>query len=80
MMELLSDHITHDWQGISEMQFTHAAAAVSSAFGDPNLIAYGRLEPVVRHERRSADGQALGGFQWRELRCQRRRAARQRRG
>ncbi|EXU67232.1 hypothetical protein Z951_15210 [Streptomyces sp. PRh5] len=38
----------HDRQGTSEMQSSHAAAAVSSAFGDPNLIAYGELEPVVR--------------------------------
>ncbi|MFE3139748.1 IS1380 family transposase [Streptomyces scopuliridis] len=30
------------------MQSSHAAAAVSSAFDDPNLIAYGGLEPVVR--------------------------------
>ncbi|MGO4421976.1 hypothetical protein AB4Z54_25550 [Streptomyces sp. MCAF7] len=30
------------------MQFSYAAAAVSSAFDDPNLIAYGGLEPVVR--------------------------------
>jgi len=33
-------------QGTSEMQSSHAAAAVSSAFDDPNLIAYGGLEPV----------------------------------
>ena len=30
------------------MQSSPAAAAVSSAFDDPNLIAYGGLEPVVR--------------------------------
>ncbi|MFD3377870.1 MULTISPECIES: hypothetical protein [unclassified Streptomyces] len=30
------------------MQSSRAAAAVSSAFDDPNLIAYGGLEPVVR--------------------------------
>lgn len=30
------------------MQSSHAAAAVSSAFHDPNLIAYGGLKPVVR--------------------------------
>ncbi|SOE19467.1 IS1380 family transposase [Streptomyces sp. OK228] len=30
------------------MQSSHAAAAVSSAFDDPNLIAYGGLEPVMR--------------------------------
>nr|QIY68795.1 hypothetical protein HEP84_05720 [Streptomyces sp. RLB1-33] len=30
------------------MQSSHAAAAVSSAFDDPNLIAYGGLESVVR--------------------------------
>ncbi|MFE9927124.1 hypothetical protein ACFYQA_38095 [Streptomyces sp. NPDC005774] len=30
------------------MQSSHAAAAVSSAFDDPNLIAYGGLGPVVR--------------------------------
>jgi hypothetical protein len=30
------------------MQSSHAAAAVSSTFDDPNLIAYGGLEPVVR--------------------------------
>ncbi|WP_060954454.1 IS1380 family transposase [Streptomyces hygroscopicus] len=30
------------------MRSSHAAAAVSSAFDDPNLIAYGGLEPVVR--------------------------------
>jgi hypothetical protein len=30
------------------MQSSHAAAAVSSAFDDPNLIAYGGLDPVVR--------------------------------
>jgi hypothetical protein len=30
------------------MQSSHAAAAVSSAFDDPNLIAYGGLEPVIR--------------------------------
>lgn len=30
------------------MQSSHAAAAVSSVFDDPNLIAYGGLGPVVR--------------------------------
>jgi hypothetical protein len=30
------------------MQSSHTAAAVSSAFDDPNLIAYGGLEPVMR--------------------------------
>ncbi len=30
------------------MHSSHAAVAVSSAFDDPNLIAYGGLEPVVR--------------------------------
>jgi hypothetical protein len=30
------------------MQSSHVATAVSSAFDDPNLIAYGGLEPVVR--------------------------------
>jgi hypothetical protein len=30
------------------MQSSHAAAAVSSAFDDPSLIAYGGLEPVIR--------------------------------
>ncbi|WP_329538574.1 hypothetical protein OG568_59775 (plasmid) [Streptomyces sp. NBC_01450] len=30
------------------MQSSHAAAAVSSTFDDPNLVAYGGLEPVVR--------------------------------
>ncbi|MGW1783897.1 IS1380 family transposase [Streptomyces sp. NPDC002143] len=35
------------------MQSSHVAAAVSSAFDDPNLIAYGGLEPVVRLAERS---------------------------
>jgi len=30
------------------MQSSHAAVAVSSAVDDPNLIAYGGLEPVIR--------------------------------
>lgn len=30
------------------MQSFHTAAAVSSAFDDPNLVAYGELEPVIR--------------------------------
>ncbi|MEU6019182.1 IS1380 family transposase, partial [Streptomyces sp. NPDC047515] len=30
------------------MQSSHAAAGVSARFDDPNLIAYGGLEPVVR--------------------------------
>ncbi len=34
------------------MQSSRAAAAVSSAFDDPNLIAYGGLEPVVRPAQR----------------------------
>ncbi|WP_328888565.1 hypothetical protein [Streptomyces sp. NBC_00316] len=30
------------------MQSSHATAAVSSAFDDPNLVAYDGLAPVVR--------------------------------
>src|SRR5579864_6637887 len=30
------------------MQSTHAPAAVSAAFDDPTLVAYGGLEPLVR--------------------------------
>ncbi|MGX4689818.1 hypothetical protein [Streptomyces sp. JNUCC 63] len=30
------------------MQSSHAAAKVSAHFDDPNLVAYGGLEPVVR--------------------------------
>ncbi|WP_159049705.1 hypothetical protein [Streptomyces sp. NRRL WC-3618] len=30
------------------MRSSHVAAAVSSAFDDPNVVAYGGLEPVVR--------------------------------
>src|SRR5882757_6897156 len=48
MMGVLQASSTHDRQGTSEMQSSHAAAAVSSAFDDPNLIAYGGLEPVMR--------------------------------
>ncbi|MEE1797633.1 hypothetical protein PUR57_02870 [Streptomyces sp. JV176] len=49
MTGFLQDHIRHDdRQGTAEMQSSPAPAAVSSAFDDPNLIAYGGLEPVVR--------------------------------
>lgn len=30
------------------MQSSHAAARVSARFGDPNLVGYGGLAPVVR--------------------------------
>lgn len=36
------------------MQSSHAAAAVSSVFDDPNLVAYGGLEPVIRLAERCA--------------------------
>ncbi|MEU3896881.1 hypothetical protein [Streptomyces sp. NPDC045251] len=48
MTQLTPNAYRRDRQGIFEMQSFHAAAAVSSAFDDPNLIAYGGLEPVVR--------------------------------
>lgn len=48
MTGILQDHIRHDRQGISGMQAPCAAVAASSASDDPNLIAYGGLEPVVR--------------------------------
>ncbi|MGW3289000.1 hypothetical protein ACWDR3_30610 [Streptomyces sp. NPDC001002] len=48
MTGFFEDHIRRDRQGISEMRSSHAAAAVSSPFDAPNLIAYGGLEPVVR--------------------------------
>lgn len=48
MMRFLQDHVKHDRQGTSEMQSSHAATAVSAAFDDPNLVAYGGPEPVMR--------------------------------
>jgi hypothetical protein len=48
MMGFLQDHVKQDRQGTSEMQSSRAAVAVSWAFDDPNLVAYGGLEPVVR--------------------------------
>lgn len=48
MMGVLHASSTQDRQGTSEMQSSRAAATVSARFDDPNLVAYGGLEPVVR--------------------------------
>lgn len=48
MMGLLYGSIRHVQQGIFQVQFFHAPAAVSAAFDDPTLIAYGGLEPLLR--------------------------------
>ncbi|MFG3661502.1 hypothetical protein [Streptomyces sp. NPDC047706] len=48
MMGVLHASGTHDQQGTSEMQSSHAAARVSAGFDDPNLVGYGGLAPVAR--------------------------------
>jgi hypothetical protein len=48
MMGLLYGSIRHVRQGIFQVQSSHAPAAVSAAFDDPTLIAYGGLEPLIR--------------------------------
>jgi hypothetical protein len=48
MMGVLQASSTHDHEGTSEIQSSHAAARVSAWFDDPNLIAYGGLAPLVR--------------------------------
>src|SRR4051794_38686608 len=60
MMGVLQASSTHDERGTSGMQVSHGPSKVSARFDDPNLVAYGGLEPVVRLAERCGLGELAG--------------------